>query len=252
LIVNRAGRQRQVEPTTPAGPADYVTWSHDGRLSARTRLAADGQQAKAAVRWWSVDPETGAAREIERPPAPVRVERPSALKVAATDQAVQSGEARATVRLLWLESGGPQGPDRSLLCADGDWGQVSPDLKHILWSARGAAWIAQVTPVPLDRYREMRDEAQRVAAMSRGKQAALATMMYVQDHDEVLPSPEQMPAAVLPYLKDAAVIEGFVYALQGGKMGDYRSPATTPMGHIPGPGGRAVAYLDGHVEWTKE
>jgi prepilin-type processing-associated H-X9-DG protein len=98
----------------------------------------------------------------------------------------------------------------------------------------------------------MRDEARRSELMMRGKMVALAVMMYVQDHEFGLPPTDQVPGAILPYLKDASAAEGFVYEIGGGKLADHAAPATTVMGYLSGPGGRAVVYLDGHVEWRAD
>ncbi len=252
FVVDRTGNKREVASSALPGPVEYMTWTHDGKLLARTGRPGSAPDRKASVRWWIVEPLTFAVREIERPAMPTPVERDSALRVVASEQEVRHGEARGKVNLLWLETTNAQGPDRALLCADGDWGSVSPSRSHVLWSARGVAWIAPIASIPLSKYRELQDAAARTALMSKGKQVALAIMMYAQDHDETLPEPEQMPSGIEPYIKGAEVLRDFVYALRGGKIADYAAPATTEMGHITGPGGKAIVFLDGHVEWRND
>jgi prepilin-type processing-associated H-X9-DG protein len=51
-------------------------------------------------------------------------------------------------------------------------------------------------------------------------------------------------------VKNSSILEGFVYTFKGGKLSDVDKPAETVLGYIEGPGGRAVAYLDGHVKWV--
>ena len=68
-----------------------------------------------------------------------------------------------------------------------------------------------------------------------------------------------MRDAAGPYLKNPSVFEnpgtgdnGFVYSY-GGPTGlaQITSPATTQLGYVSGPGGRAIIWADGHVTWVE-
>ena len=55
---------------------------------------------------------------------------------------------------------------------------------------------------------------------------------------------------ISPYLKNDAAVQSFTYVgPDGGPLTGVTSPATTIMGYIAAPGGRAVVYVDGHVKW---
>jgi len=252
LLLDKGGPPRELCSGTAANTPFSVTWLPTGQLAAAMRMPQAGEGQKPVVRWRSIEPETLTTKEIERPSPPEPRSRHEPLGIAVTEQAAQRGGVKAPVRLLWLETSDKGEQPTMLLCADGDWGVLSPDRRQVVWSARGAAWIAPITPVSLARYRDMRTEAERIRLMQNGKQAALAAIMYAQDHGETLPSRDLVPGALLPYLKDPAVVADLVYALEGGRIGDYSKPATTEMGHIPGYRGRAVIFLDGHVEWRAE
>lgn len=73
------------------------------------------------------------------------------------------------------------------------------------------------------------------------------------DNDDNLPlAGDSLRDTLFPYTKSASVFPGFVYSLNGGAMKDIKDPATTMMGYIPGQGGYAVVYADGHVQWKTE
>lgn len=85
------------------------------------------------------------------------------------------------------------------------------------------------------------------------KQAALASLMYGADYDDVLPGAGQDIQDILaPYTKNADILKDFVYVFTGGDMSKVEKPAETVLGYIRHRGGRAVAYLDGHVVWIPD
>ena len=98
----------------------------------------------------------------------------------------------------------------------------------------------------------MQEQAQRAAAMSSGKQLGLAVLMYTQDYDEVLPTPEGIEDKIEPYLKNRELFSGFVYIFPGGSLADIKNPVETELGYVNGPKGRAIIYVDGHVKWRPD
>jgi hypothetical protein len=87
--------------------------------------------------------------------------------------------------------------------------------------------------------------------------------MYVQDYDETFPpAGDAVMNQLTPYVKNGDVFNvftspgdshpGFVYMLDGGTLGAIKNPATQELGYLPGPGGRAMIYVDGHVEWRSD
>ncbi|MBV9865275.1 MAG: hypothetical protein JO316_08000 [Abitibacteriaceae bacterium] len=105
-------------------------------------------------------------------------------------------------------------------------------------------------------------QAANTASVNNLKQLGLGTMMYAQDHNNILPPLKDAAAfkkAVLPYVK---ANEMFVYPatgeayqpnpfLRGKSLGDFAKPGETIIlaeANRAPDGSRAVLYLDGHVQ----
>ena len=89
--------------------------------------------------------------------------------------------------------------------------------------------------------------------MSNAKQAALALIMFANDTDDTYPSQDvDLRGKLGPYLKDPSLLDKFTYTFAGGSANSIDRPAETQIGYVSGPGGRAVAYADGHVKWIPD
>jgi len=115
-----------------------------------------------------------------------------------------------------------------------------------------------------------REKARQTSCLSNIKQLALGMLMYARDHSEHLPSVENWPAAILPYVKNEQVFvcptdrEGsklsyaMPWTLSGASLADIAKPAERPLlydadtsgGFAPrhNDGGH-VAFCDGHAKW---
>jgi prepilin-type processing-associated H-X9-DG protein len=96
----------------------------------------------------------------------------------------------------------------------------------------------------------MRDGAARAETLSKAKQVALGLMMLAADNDDTISADFKL-SDLAPYLRNNSILEGFVMVFTGGSLRDVKDPANTVLGYTEGPGGRAVAYMDGHVKWEK-
>jgi hypothetical protein len=92
--------------------------------------------------------------------------------------------------------------------------------------------------------------------MSSAKEIGLAMLMYCQDYDEKFPPAGDIASTIKDYLMSRDAFNNpatgqpaFTYLLNGDELAGIKSPATTAMGYLGGPGGRAVLYSDGHVQW---
>lgn len=94
------------------------------------------------------------------------------------------------------------------------------------------------------------EAAEKARIISDAKQVATAMHIYAADYDDNLPSNNgDWMEALFPYTKNRQLFDGFVYTFGGGNLNDIKDPSTTELGYKEGPGGRAVAYADGHVRW---
>ena len=104
-------------------------------------------------------------------------------------------------------------------------------------------------------------------SLSNVKQITLATLMYAQDHGDVLPSAKSFKAAVTPYLRNGNVFAppraskgsvGYFFEprLSGLKITSISQPAETAMilegtpakTSFPYGGKTPLGYVDGHVK----
>ncbi|MCX7799341.1 MAG: hypothetical protein N2109_03255 [Fimbriimonadales bacterium] len=197
-----------------------------------------------STRWLRLDPATGALRE-GRPPLQTDSEIPLRWEQAPP---VRSFAATRSPRLLWIGVLGDEGGSgRALLSADaGALASVSPTAQAVLYTVDGVAFVRELYRVPTAALRQALAETADAQRMANAKQAGLALLMFASDHDDVLPtSLEQLG----PYLKDPAVLEGFVFTGAGLSVKSVENPAQTEIGYLPGSDGeRIVVFLDGHVE----
>ena len=140
-------------------------------------------------------------------------------------------------------------PTRAKLGTAKSFARFSPTGDSVAYMDAGALLIRDIKPIDSALARKLALDAAKAKAISDSKQAALALILYASDMDDVFPGQEGWDTKVLPYSKDADLLKNFNYTFRGGNISGIESPATTEMGFTVGPGGRAVAYVDGHVKW---
>ena len=217
---------------------------------------------KNAVRteWESFELVTGTRTKLTAPPSKTEltlpIQEPPRLPLGLYSAAAQVNGAAgrtANTTALWLEATVP-GPEkkyaRGLVTAEGDAAYLLPDLSSVLYTHDDALYAAPIAT--LDRLAF--EKLMRQLAMNNAKQTGLALMMYAQDYDSNFPSdPASVKDAVFPYLMSREVLTDFVYTYTGPTgLNQIGQPATTALGYIPSPGGRAVLYGDGHVKWEPD
>lgn len=143
----------------------------------------------------------------------------------------------------------PLVPARAKLTTSRSFVRFSPNSDSVAYLVSGALLIREIKPIDATLALRLANNAAKQKAINDSKQAALALIMCASDLDDVLPGAEGWEAKVLPYSQDMDLLRRFNYTFKGGNMANIESPATTEMGFILGPGGRAVAYCDGHVKW---
>ena len=177
---------------------------------------------------------------------------PLPLKLITDDAKLIGEEGRLSeTSSLWLETTVP-GPEkkyrRALVAAESD-GSVTllADLSAVLYTHDDALYAAPIAS--LDRLAF--EKLMRQLALSNARQIGTSLMMYCQDYDEIFPhDPANVKDAILPYIKSNDTLADFVYTYKGPlEMSKLDKPAETELGYVPGPGGRAVIYADGHAKW---
>jgi hypothetical protein len=237
----------------PTGVLQHVQWLQDGRravLGWAGTPDADGKfkREKAIV----VDAATGAISQVEaKSVRPWQTPAPEArLRVVRGEAALRDGERTARLTPLWLESVIRTEQPRALLSAFAEKAALSPRADSVLYTDDRGAWVLRPLSIPKEAYFAAGAAAQRAVTLSHGKQLGTALHMYAQDNAERLPgADEPVNSLISPYLKNDALFEGFVYTFGGGPLSSIEKPAEQVLGHVMGPGGRAMIYADGHVRW---
>lgn len=150
---------------------------------------------------------------------------------------------------LLLKVKGGKTEEAGIVSTDGSIGVVSPRNDAVAYIGQGNVFVRSLARVSRQAYEATMVAARKALAMSDAKQVALGLMMFALDMDDAYPNPGDY-TKVNPYLKDRSLMDSFTYTFGGGKMSDIAKPADTEIGYVSGPGGRAVAYADGHVRWV--
>jgi hypothetical protein len=206
---------------------------------------------------YTINPQTLALTPIEgkfEPQEWVEPKRTKAglLSLRQDKMTTGTGETKHSVPILWLESSVKTDFSRLLLSGEATNGVLRPAGDGVFYQSQEALWFAPFMRLNQTQFLAARRAALRALALSNAKQAGTGLIMYAQDYDEVLPSPEGIKDKILPYIKEESVMESFTYTYGGGKLADIEKPAETVLGYVLGPGGRAIVYADGHAKWQDD
>ncbi|MCE9558439.1 MAG: hypothetical protein K8R88_05760, partial [Armatimonadetes bacterium] len=123
---------------------------------------------------------------------------------------------------------------------------------RLAFTSQGSLFVSEILPVTKQFVDENANRESKTQTINRAKMVALALIMYASDMDDVLPPTERLQD-IMPYLKDQSILNGFVYDYSGERnMSKVENPGEMVIGYMPGNGGRAVVYIDGHVKWVPD
>ncbi len=203
--------------------------------------------------WYVVD-----RRAMKVTPSPAPPDEISAIgKGNAPDLVVQDMSATLSLKKTGVNApsvviSAPDAKENelSVLTTDGNRGELSPKNNAVSYLNQGSLVVRSIVKVPLEAYLKAKESALKTRLLNQAKQVALAFIMNARDMDDKLPlQGSNLDQLLGPYLKDPSLLSGFKYTFAGGEMTKIEEPASTILGYIDGPGGRAVAYTDGHCKW---
>ncbi len=261
-----------------------LTWMSDGKtVYSDTMVVIVQGKLKLRKQLTLVNLETGEVTQPEKLPAIPASEKakkaPSmreswAIDVAAANASLQNSAGKPQpASALWLRAAGTAkkeaapAPAQGSVAADSlliatharlETQLATENTAAVLFTRDGSLCATPIFRLPARALEDALRGIQRTATMSNAKQIGIALMMYSQDYDENLPLPGSgVQDAAGPYLKNPSVFanpgtgeNGFVYSYQGPTgVGQIGQPATTQLGFVSGPGGRAIIWADGHVTW---
>ncbi len=226
------------------GPVSIGQWLDDGRFG---QMVPGGKGAATAV-----DPVTGKVAPLTREELHKLVETPlpgsRADEVMAFDMPIPPIRV-AALRMITDASKEQDGPGLVIGQSDGTVG-LAPNLSCVIATANGSTYARTMVIGDATVFEKAKEAAERTKCLSNAKQVALSIILFASDNDDNLPSPSGWAEQVSPYLKNSELLSSFVWTYNGGSnLASIENPATTELGFVIGPGGRAVAFADGHVKW---
>lgn len=245
-----------------------VRWSRDGKLPyLMLRLQERELQGDASIPdddfrdvLYSLNPATGELKETDGEVALYEgVEDPSALIVETNAlEGPISATTRTKVNYAVLyprpqEDGDIDPRNIILVAGDVDDVQLAPDERAVAYVSSGALFVRRFLEVPKQQYLEARETARRAEILMNGKQAALSIIMYSADYEGELPDPNgDWRQTLHPYTRSPEILQDLVLVYSVSRVEEIENPSSYVFGYTPGPGGYAVMYADGHVEWRRE
>lgn len=158
--------------------------------------------------------------------------------------------SHGTVTSLFLRALDRRRPKYLLVAAGGNSPSMAPTEDAFTYRVDGQLKIARIVKPGPEILASIK-KALRKRALSDAKQAGLALIMYANDYDDILPGAGQKDS-VDPYLKNNDILNGFSYTPPANlNMTEIAEPASTIIGYVEGPDGRAAVYSDGHAKWIE-
>ncbi len=230
-----------------AGLGPFV-WSADGaRLYARTQPYGPNS-AKELIAFTA--PRLEESKITGQPALYKEAESPDLALRTAAQRMTLDGVTKETSS-LWLCSKEPSELSRALIGSSCWSGRLAPNGGAVAFVAQGAVYVRPIVRADKAAVLKAKEAAERAMALSDAKQIGLGLLMYAADSDQLLPDPASFAESVQPYLKNGSMLDRFHYTYQGDRdINKIGNPATTELGYMDGPGGRAVLYADGHVIWV--
>lgn len=235
-------------------PDSFVTaqWSENsGDLLVLMKQTPAPGTTRPKFTWKRIDFRSDSLLPFEKPPAADNspADRPETKSSAGViDAKVSLPGKSATVKVGVVATGSASG----LIAGDVTDLALSADGQFAAYVAQGTLFIKPIVLVDAKAFQELEDEMAREEAVTTAKQVATGFMILAADYDDELPSARtDWKTKIGPYMKNSDMVNQFVYTYRGGNMTAVKDPSKEVMGYVPGPGGRAVAYVDGHVKWEK-
>lgn len=257
------------KPTGPPVPlaklplgASFSGWFRKGSVAGFELAKRDSGTRKVTKRWFLADTADGTVREATAlpPEEPENAPRPTSVALASQIGKLDKDGTQVVVESLWLEGmplrrtpaeSTPDAAPRRTLVTTSHTGTplLLPDASGVLWEHDGNVYARSIARLPRTAFETLRATLGKREAMSVAKQMGLAILMLAQDNDEVLPTASTI-GETLPYIKNQALLDRFQFTYQGpSDQSKIDAPAETVLGHVDGPGGKAVVFADGHVQW---
>ena len=228
-----------------------ISWSEDGKTSlAYLKLPPNPGTSKPRYEWQKVDWDSGQLQPYVRErkgSEPTKESVPDS-GISLVPVTIPTGDIKQEIKSAVIFNKDESG----LVAGDVSSATVSPSWNAVSYVAQGSLFVRPVVLVDKATFDAWRDKLAREEAIGIAKQVGTAFAILAADYDDELPSARtDWQKTVAPYIKNSDMIGRFNYTYGGGNLSKVKDPANEVMGYVPGPGGRAVVYVDCHVKWVK-
>ncbi len=250
LILNSAGKvSAPIEK--PSSRAD-LEWTLQGDPLLVKFSPPKKQGGRIQQEFFTVDIRTLKSQAIPSPVKTWAAPKPTEIMTGIDSTFVTLNEVKVPAGTITLISMREKAA-YAIVAIDGKVPILSPQLDNVAYFEKGTLMVRPILRISKDAYDAAMLMAKKMEAMNNAKQAGLGLIMLANDMDDVLTGNDPgWRDRVGPYMKDSDALNGFVYTYNGGSMLNINEPANTMIGYVPGPGGKAVTYADGHVKWIKD
>jgi hypothetical protein len=249
LLAGDGGVSELKAPLTGFGV--NALWSEDGKRAFVKKSGPPDEPPSDEI--FELDLKGGESKKVEES----EVQLASNSFIPAQEVEVHLGRSRISnsgtqrdIFPLWLETRELDGPNRVLISANAEWGQLSPDGRNLAYIADGALLVRRITEIERSAYAEAQERSVRLLAIEEAREVGLALAILGSENENLLPPPSTFRDEVSGYLEDSRILERFVYTFPGGRVSELREPSKMELGFIPLKDGRVVLYADNSVKWV--
>lgn len=239
----------------PSGFVRKFEWVNEGKTGRFDLMQRDAAGQETSIHW-AYDfgrrvpiPNATNLKTFEPPKKPEQE-----IEILMIRSQTAAGTVRRTLNSAWLRSKKPSEQSEYLLDPRAEIAVLSPAGDAVAVLDQGVVTVRLLAIVSKDLYLQAKSAAERSQLINQAKQVATGLHILAADSDNQFPTQDDWGTGsiLLPYLKNDSLLKGFVYTFKGGSIDSVDRPTEQMIGYIPGPGGYAVAYLDGHVKWLPE
>lgn len=127
---------------------------------------------------------------------------------------------------------------------------VSSKSLNAFYIDAGNLFVRRLMKITKDQVDDLLECEERKALMSDAKQVGTAIMIYMGDNDDIFPPGANFRDRIFPYIKNDAMLDGFVYSYRGPPEATaVADPAKTELGYKEGNFGKAIVRTDSSVIW---
>ncbi len=231
------------EPKLPAGAMSLSIDKNGGYVTILGR------------KLFAVDPDSGLlGKELDRktlafPEEPEANPRVGLMTIMPSAALYRLGTKSQSIEGAWLAGIKASEQQFALIAPDALQPVLSPAGDAIFYISKGNGMIRRLQKLTLAEWKIAQETEQRTSIMSRAKQLGTSLAIFAADNDDTYPNGDNIKDRLMPYCKNEGLFKDFHYTFAGGPTSGIANPASTEIGYVDGPGGRAIIYADTSVRW---